>query len=133
MKTNVILVLVALLCSGGCGGPHAQSISGIVTLDGTPVDLATVTFVPEETTTRGGVGRTDAEGKFTVSTDGAESLENGDYRIILMKPQLGKPGEPPPPPGSSALPAIYQNPETTPLKISLPLTDKLILELKSGN
>ncbi len=133
MMKMTALTMVAVLVASGCGTPEVRSIAGVVTLDGVPVDLATITFVPEESTSRGGIGRTDAEGKFDLTTDGQDGLEDGQYRVIITKMALGKPGQSVPAAGSSAVPAIYQNPDTTPIKVTLPLQGKLVVELKSEN
>ena len=71
LRVIPMLCLVALL---GCGpsGPTMVPVSGVVTLDGVPVEGANVIFTSME----GGKmadGRTDAQGKFTLTTQDQES------------------------------------------------------------
>jgi hypothetical protein len=54
-----------LVASAGCGGGGESAIEGIVTLDGKPLDKATVTFAPVE----GGrpiSGMTESDGTFKI-------------------------------------------------------------------
>lgn len=59
--------LSLLLALSGCGGetvktPSVGEVSGMVTLDGNPLEGAIVIFEPD--TTRSSNGRTDAQGKY---------------------------------------------------------------------
>lgn len=91
MKTR-ILGLVLSLFAIGCGGgapdeklPTVFPVEGTVTLDGTPVDGATVTFIHPETE-RNAIGRTDEKGVFKLTTfkhgDGALPGRNN---IVVTK------------------------------------------------
>jgi hypothetical protein len=56
--------------------------------DGTPLANATVTFVPMDGTPGfGGVGKTDAAGKYTLagSRDNAPGIPPGKYRVVISK------------------------------------------------
>lgn len=71
-------VAVGMICLTGCGPsrPATVAVEGTVTLDGNPVEGASVTFIP------GGdgkiaMGTTDASGKFTLTT-----YEPGDGAIV---------------------------------------------------
>ncbi len=76
----------------GCGGEAAPSypktypVQGVVTYKGDPLDDAGISFVPDGGQQRGAVGRTNAEGKFTLMTfvagDGALP---GKYRVTITK------------------------------------------------
>ena len=69
-----IVVLVAVALVSGCGGGPA-SVSGVVTLDGKPVEGATVTFNPASGDgggLGGSYGKTDAEGRYTLRTVAAD-------------------------------------------------------------
>ncbi len=63
-----------------------HSDSGTVTFDGKPVDGATVTFIPTEGKIQPATGRTDAQGKYSLTTfrsgDGAQP---GAYQVTVTK------------------------------------------------
>lgn len=62
MLRNLICLVAAWLV--GCSGRPADvgDVQGVVTLDGKPLDAATVQFQPAEG--RASIGRTDAEGRY---------------------------------------------------------------------
>jgi hypothetical protein len=135
----------------GCNSANQTvEVKGIVTLDDRPVSGATVVFLRE-----GGHGRpasalTDQEGYFSLTTfrDGDGALP-GDYRVIVKKAE----GSSAPPPdidpadhksvtahyknlmernqAKPALPAIYANETTTPLRCTVPAEKIVTLELQS--
>jgi hypothetical protein len=85
----VVPVLFAILL-GGCApeGIPVVRITGKVTLNGTPVDGATVTFLPEDPLTgREAVGITDDKGEFVVLSAGAtrSGALPGSYHVIVSK------------------------------------------------
>jgi hypothetical protein len=98
--------LVVWLCVGvgllgvlGCGGPsESVVVSGTVKLDGQPLSHASVTFVPEGATRGlGGSGRTDAEGRYTLTdARGGKGILPGEYRVVISRP-LEKDGSAPDP------------------------------------
>jgi hypothetical protein len=81
-------VICSLLLVGGCGGGSgvgAVKATGTVTLDGTPVEGATVTFVPKGEG-RVATGITDAEGKFAMKTvEAGDGAVPGSYDVIVSK------------------------------------------------
>jgi hypothetical protein len=98
-KGTALTLLVALAGLCGCGG--ASKVEGVVTLDGTPVDGATVTFVPADDKGIPANGQTDSSGKFTLSTGGKPGARRGDYKVTVVKvaplsgnPETMKPGSP---------------------------------------
>lgn len=87
LKSHALLVTASMLLAG-CGGadrPALAPASGIVTLDGVPVEGATVTFIPVESG-RPGTGLTDAMGRYTIKTfeDSAGAIV-GDHKVAVMK------------------------------------------------
>lgn len=82
----LLLVVTAL----GCGPrkPSVVSVTGVVTLDGKPVEKAAVTLVPSEAQAAGlpASGITDQQGRFTLSTDkiGPGAMP-GEYRATVIK------------------------------------------------
>jgi hypothetical protein len=86
-RISVLLVLV-VIC--GCGGGAAQQptvqVTGEVSLDGAPVEGATVIFGAASGQERGATGITDASGRFKLTTynkdDGAIV---GKYTVAISK------------------------------------------------
>lgn len=81
------------LVGAGCGGNSPVSVRGTVTLDGRPVEGATVLFIPEGEG-RQATGQTGADGSFRLTTvtsnDGAFP---GNYKVVV---QYTEGVEPPP-------------------------------------
>jgi len=86
-----ILSAGILLLGIGCGSSQSAialiPVSGLVTLDGSPVDQAKVTFVPQlETKGNGGWGITDALGKYSIKTpQGAVGVPEGQYKVAISR------------------------------------------------
>jgi len=147
-----ILAMLGLLglmlngCSKGPSRPKTYSVSGTVTLNGQPVDGATVVFVPKALGTWGAAapqgpqvatGETDAQGRYSLGTfakgDGAIP---GEYLVKVFKyPKPAAPagtssgGEeeyrppeenaPPPPAPKNMLPEKYANEQTSGLSFTV--------------
>ncbi len=94
MKMNSFLVVgvvsLGLVFTNGCGGggptnPPTHPVSGTVTLGGTPVADATVTFSPSAGQ-RPANGKTDSAGRYTLSTFGKDDgAMEGDYGVRVVK------------------------------------------------
>lgn len=86
IRTSLFLLFsLAPLCSLGCGGyshSGAVTVSGVVTMDGTPVPFVEVAF--ESETKPSAFGITDEEGNYQLATRryGAGALP-GDYKIKI--------------------------------------------------
>lgn len=74
------LVLAAL---GGCG-PSYHPVSGVVKLDGTPVDGATVTLVSDDGI-KTYTGFTGADGTFTIASGPKPGAIAGTYKVTVVK------------------------------------------------
>ena len=84
------LAVGLLALAGGCGksDPSLVPVTGTVTLNDQPLANATVTFIPKDGTPGfGGVGRTDAAGKYALkgSRDDAAGVPPGEYRVVVSK------------------------------------------------
>ena len=83
-RNFVLSLSVLLLCFCGCptSSENVGWVEGVVTLDGSPVEGATVRFYP--TTGRASTGKTDKDGhyelKYTRSEDGAVI---GDHKVTI--------------------------------------------------
>ena len=70
-------------CSGGKkGDPNGRVVTGKVTYRGNPVEGASVTFM---STMKSAFARTDAEGKFKLSSADGEKVAIGEYRVAIFK------------------------------------------------
>jgi hypothetical protein len=102
--------------ASGCSGKASAGAeaTGVVTLDGAPLPNVLVSFYP----TGGGssaFATTDSEGKFTVSTSGAETgLAPGDYVVTVTPGDSADSTE-----SVSPVPEKYSTEKTTDLKISV--------------
>lgn len=92
---NFNLLLCALLAVTsvaflGCNKDKGyKAVTGTVTMDGAPVEGATVTFYNQDSTGEPGGGKTDATGAYTVTSSGASNggkgLLPGTYKVTVMK------------------------------------------------
>ena len=81
------------LFSVGCGqsGPAVENVQGVVTLDGTPLEGATVFFSPKGTGGISAAGLTQADGSFTLNAKGAKpgaGTAVGDYSVTVSKVEM---------------------------------------------
>jgi hypothetical protein len=134
------LVVVMLLCIGmvGCGGPAnaptLAKVSGVANFQGKPLADATVTFYPAKGPV--GIGRTDADGKFQMRTNGSLGVVVDTHKVTVFV--TDEAAEPPPMDGNemaiankSVLPKKYSDKETTDLQITVPAEGNanLVLDL----
>jgi len=103
MQKSFFLVALSLVLgcsSGGSSFPKTYPASGTVTVNGKPVNGATVNFFPVDGK-GSSVGTTDASGKYTLTTyrsnDGAPP---GQYKVSIVKYDAANPA-----PAAAALPA----------------------------
>lgn len=152
------LALAGLLVGTGCGGAGKPvKTEGIITLDGKPVEGATVTFVPEAGGGPSASGITGSDGVFRLTTrnhnDGALP---GDYKVTVekktadptlnqdvsgaaepadaIKQQYGtymKTAAKKSPSPKTQLPAVYADGNKTPLKYGVPHSGRIQIELRS--
>ena len=84
-----LLTLVSLGC--GQSGPAVQYVRGVITLDGAPLEGATVLFSPKSTGGLGAAGKTQADGSFTLNAQGAQpgaGTTIGDYAVTVSKIEM---------------------------------------------
>ena len=87
------LLLVIALCSLGCGqsGLPVEYVEGVVTLDGAPLEGATVIFSPKASEGMVAAGRTQTDGSFTLNAQGAKpgtGTTAGDYNVTISKVEM---------------------------------------------
>lgn len=121
------LLSLALGCSGGgAGGPAIVPVDGIVTLNGNPMEGATVVFSPKKEGTMS-MAVTDAEGKFVLRTgSGKKGAAVGDHDVTV---QLTVTAEAPAAGSSDGLaPAMPSELGIDPAKVKAPKTGAIIPE-----
>ena len=83
--TMLLVFSIALLSGCGDGRAKRVSVSGTVTIDGTPLAFGTVTFMPDSTASRAGGGSLDKNGVFQVSSfTPNDGLMPGKYSVMIL-------------------------------------------------
>ena len=83
-KLLPLVGMLALVGFVGCSGTNA--VEGQVTLDGSPVSGAAVTFIPSDNKGQGGSGITDSSGNFSIKAGGkSKGISSGTYKVIVVK------------------------------------------------
>ncbi|MEL7499375.1 MAG: carboxypeptidase-like regulatory domain-containing protein [Planctomycetota bacterium] len=76
----VLMALIAMV-SAGCSS-DVGSVSGKVTINGEPIDNATVMFYPDQG--RASVGHTDSAGRYTLNyTQGRKGAVIGSHKVTI--------------------------------------------------
>ena len=83
------LSLVLSVVATGCGGANYKvfPVTGTVTLDGAPLDGATVNFMPTGGTGKSASGRTNKDGVYSIMDARPEALsgaEPGEYKVAVL-------------------------------------------------
>ncbi len=73
-------------CSGSDGAPPLHPVTGTLVVGGKPLENVTVQLTPVDlnSTARPALGKTDAEGKFTILTNGDRGATAGKYKVVLL-------------------------------------------------
>ena len=87
---SALLPLALLACIGCNSGLRTEYVDGIVTLDGTPVEGALVTFIPVSPgEARVAAGTTDVKGRYTLTVaEGGRAGRGttvGEYKVTVAK------------------------------------------------
>jgi hypothetical protein len=146
----LLLALAGVVFGSGCGGRKPVKVEGVVTLEGKPVEGASVVFNPTDTsqaTTASAM--TEADGSFRLYTQNlGDGALPGAYKVTVQL--LPKMQREPPQQGDIAammkmmkltseertkkfqrLPEVYATVQSTPLQITVPVPEgKVSLELK---
>ncbi len=147
----VVAGILLVACSG-CGSRMVK-VEGRVTLDGKPLNWATVAFIPIEGRGPSGNGLSDSEGHFRLTTfTTGDGVPVGDYKVMVTI------AEPPPPMEVNEtmttaqvmamyaeamkerkkhpvklpeIPDVYKDAARTPLKQRVPPGGEVLVELHS--
>ncbi len=88
-STATTMALCGALASTGCGGGgpapvQTDMVKGVVTLDGSPVAGATVTFVPvQDGVGASATGKTDEQGNYVLTAVGAGAAHRSERAPCL--------------------------------------------------
>ena len=84
------LVMSAFGCSQS-SGPAVQYVHGLITLDGSPIEGATVSFSPKSPGGIGASGMTQSDGTFTLNAQAAKpgaGTTIGEYAVTVSKVEM---------------------------------------------
>lgn len=131
---SLVLSLLVTLAGSGCGGrPALVPVSGTVLFRGQPVDGAQVSLLAPGAP-RNAAGMTDGAGRFTLTTfEPGDGALPGEHKVIVSKWETAagtgrSPGRSLAPGGEnmgnyvqpkSLLPARYENPEQSELRVTV--------------
>lgn len=140
------LCLLGLMLAAGCSGATSAGAeaAGTVTLDGTPLPNAFISFIPKGEGSSA-FATSDGNGSFTVQTSGSVTgLAPGEYLVVVEQgdapdgesaaaegEQAASEGEVS---GASSIPAKYRSEKTTDLSVTVSEGESksLTLELSSA-
>jgi hypothetical protein len=94
-RKSLGLFALTLIAAAGCGGePRHESVSGRVTLDGSPLDLAKIEFRPD---TENGlaVGSMIEGGRYQLPNPPGLSVGHYRVRIVSVSDSVVRPNQPP--------------------------------------
>jgi hypothetical protein len=140
------LATLALLLAGCGRTSQFSTVEGVATLDGKPLASATVYLVPADTVGLSAAGMTGEDGSFRMATRDHRGVTPGNYKIVVVfatpAPSDGDPYEQElqarqhrdraRASAENSIPPIYSNASTTPLRCTVPVQEKLVLELHSA-
>mgnify|MGYP000914054542 CR=1 FL=1 len=123
------LFIIMSLVLGGCGEslPGLATVAGKVTVDGQPVDGATMTFMPDASNRdlTQGSATTDNQGAYRVKSGERDGLAPGKYKVVIFKRVSESKGSTGPGlsdivQGKDVLPKSYGDASKTDLTIEVP-------------
>lgn len=132
-STGLSLFALVFVAQVGCGGKPA-SVSGTVTVDGTPLTQGSVVFAPSSGGMRAS-GIIQADGSYEIKTNRDAGLEVGEYDVSVVAREVVETGPGSPPiPGKYLAPKRYGNVKTSGLHYSVEKGNNTIdIELSSDN
>lgn len=92
---SFVLLIGCLGTLSGCGpsGPEIGEVSGVVSMGGTPVPGASITFYP--VSGRQSFGKSDQEGRYTLEyAQDQPGAVTGQHRVKIMTGGMGAPSMP---------------------------------------
>ena len=118
-STSFYWFLILILASTvGCGGRPAR-VSGVVSVDGKPLDRGKVSFSPTSSGQMA-VSIIQDDGSYELMTNRERGLEIGDYRVSIVSREMDQTDDGGPPmQGKYLAPKRYSTPSTSGLQFSV--------------
>ena len=108
---GMALLLTCMVSLTGCGPGAGAAVSGKVTLDGSPLDDANITFVPLEGGQRQAAWAPVREGKYSIAP--SAELGTGQFRVeiraLRTTGEKSNPNDPTLVPAKEAVPSRYNS------------------------
>jgi hypothetical protein len=106
-------LLIVLTITAGCGSSTA-SVTGSVTIDGTPITSGRVVFHKEGQAPA--IANIKDDGTFELAIAKSKGIQPGHYKVTVASYEIGTPARPgDPPPAKLITPRQYMDVGTTPL------------------
>jgi len=117
MKLRSCCQIVAVSMMIGCGGTYDSYVTGVVTLDSTPLTRGTVSFKPLSSGPTA-YGFIESNGQFSMKTGSEAGLPPGEYSVTVVanEPSIVNPDGGPPTPGTPITPPWYRSSSTSGLE-----------------
>ncbi len=133
--TKLVVGLLALALLAGCGSDAESTVSGLVTLDGAPLDRGNVTFYPiDPTIGRTATGSIQPDGQYTLRVGKTGGLNAGEYDVAVVATEPSRPSAlgGPPAPGKLITPRKYKDADKSGFNFQVaPGSNEINLELIS--
>lgn len=135
LLAETLLATVGCLVLAGCGGTYNASVSGLATLDGSPLPSGSVAFIPSQAGPSSYAAIMN-DGTYVVNTGREEGLPAGEYTVTVVAREDSiedKSGRGlPPTPGKQITPDWYTSKGSSPLKFTVGSgSNEINLELTS--
>ena len=119
----------------GCGGAYDATVSGVATLDGSPLPSGSIAFIPNQPGPSS-YAAVMHDGTYTVNTGREVGLPAGSYTVTLMAREKSIEDQSgrglPPTPGKQISPPWYASKNSSPLKFDVAVgSNEINLELTS--
>jgi hypothetical protein len=127
-----LAVVAVVLIVTGCGGPYDASVTGVATLDGSPIPRGTVKYIPNGAGPSA-YGLIEEDGSYTLMTGREDGLPSGSYTVTVVANEKSIPSanpSAPPTPGKPITPPWYRTESTSGLNVTVqPGSNEINLEL----
>ncbi len=130
---QMVIILSCLLTLSGCGGPAEPAraaVNGTVTLDGTPIAVGTIAFLPTGPEGGPSSGGAILNGKYTLTAQNGPVL--GEHKVEIRAPQKTGKQIPVAPPAVSASGTVDEVVESVPAQFNSATTLTRTVEVESN-